>query len=67
MALPSVSAPFVVLILPLDRNVPVLKTLRWVGDPHPSTWGCAYLLEVVSVGSHICHYKVALATTGHHT
>ena len=48
---PSVSVPFFVPVLPLNRNISGLKTLRWVGVPIPPPRGCAYLQEVVSTGS----------------
>jgi hypothetical protein len=35
MVLPSVSVPRFVLVLPLDRNISELKTLRWVYGPIP--------------------------------
>jgi hypothetical protein len=49
--LSSVSAPFIVHVLSLDRNISGLKTEIGRGGSHPSTWGHAYPLEVVSTGS----------------
>jgi hypothetical protein len=52
MALPSVSAPFFVPVFPLDRNIPGLKTLWWVGGLIPQSgdkpiyWRC--YLQVLS-------------------
>jgi hypothetical protein len=39
MAVSSVSAPFFVLIFPLDRSNSGLKFWRWVGGPIPQIWG----------------------------
>jgi hypothetical protein len=51
MAISSVSAPFFVLSLPLERNIYGLKNLRWVHGTIPLTRGSAYQLAVVSTGS----------------
>ena len=50
MAFPLVSVLLFVPVFPLDRSNSELKFWRWVGDPHLSIGGCAYLLEVVSTG-----------------
>jgi hypothetical protein len=72
LALPSVSVPFYVPVLPLDKNISVLKknqknkktkkkqTLSWVGGQIPQLGGLAYLLEVVckdSISSFSAHYS----------
>ena len=46
LAIPSVSVPIFVPVLPLDRNISGLKNLEMVGWPHPTTRGCAYLLPL---------------------
>jgi hypothetical protein len=51
MAHPSVSAPFFVPVLALDRNISGLKNFEMGEWPHPTIGGHAYLLEMVSTDS----------------
>ena len=57
LAFLSVSVPFFVPVLPLDRNISGLKNFEMGRWPPSLDQGHAYLLEVVSTGS-ISHFSV---------
>jgi hypothetical protein len=60
MSFPSVSAPVFVPAFPFDMRNSKLIFFEAGGWPHPSIWGHAYPLDMVSTGS-ICPLLIILA------